>query len=273
MLQIQAPAEVLRLLQSSASVVADAKTIKDVQDNVRLVAQELEAKPERLASCLSGITGDLDGVKHQTERLLNVASDHHVAFNNANGKFKELAEQIQQIESAVTHMSRRQLAFESTMETRLGALENQIIQLQAQATSADALRDEVASMKAALSSLEHQQPNIQQSAQIKSEESETRIQRRMDEMDVLLKHFSARVDGNEKRLDSGQRISPAGSKPCKLTLMWGLAGSPELHRVVLNLGCPSRLQKRCIMRDLRRRRMRSLKRRSIAQHQASRCSR
>ena len=84
------------------------------------------------------------------------------------------------------------------METRLGALENQIIQLQAQATSADALRDEVASMKAALSSLEHQQPNIQQSAQIKSEGSETRIQRRMDEMDVLLKHFFERVDGNEK---------------------------------------------------------------------------
>ena len=84
------------------------------------------------------------------------------------------------------------------METRLGALENPIIQLQAQATSADALRDEVASMKAALSSLEHQQPNIQQSAQIKSEESETRIQRRMDEMDVLLKHFFERVDGNEK---------------------------------------------------------------------------
>ncbi|CAE7823039.1 GIP, partial [Symbiodinium necroappetens] len=66
------------------------------------------------------------------------------------------------------------------------------------ATSADALRDEVASMKTALSSLEHQQPNIQQSAQIKSEESETRIQRRMDEMDVLLKHFFERVDGNEK---------------------------------------------------------------------------
>ena len=85
LLQIQAPAEVLRLLQSSAAVVADAKTIKDVQDNVRLVAQELEARTartERLASCLSGITGDLDGVKHHTERLLNVASDHHVALNN-----------------------------------------------------------------------------------------------------------------------------------------------------------------------------------------------
>ena len=71
MLQIQAPAEVLRLLQSSAAVVADANTIKDVQGNVRVVAQELEARTERLASCLLGITGDLDGVKHQSERLLN----------------------------------------------------------------------------------------------------------------------------------------------------------------------------------------------------------
>ncbi|CAE7510622.1 unnamed protein product [Symbiodinium sp. CCMP2592] len=159
MLQIQAPAEVLRLLQSSAAVVADAKTIKDVQSNVRLVAQELEARTERLASCLSGITGDLDGVKHQSER---------------------------------------QVTFESTMETRLGALENQIIQLRAQAASADALKDEVVSMKATLSRLEHQQPEIQQSAQTKSEESETRIQRRIDEMDVLLKHFFERVDGNEK---------------------------------------------------------------------------
>ncbi|CAE6971992.1 GIP [Symbiodinium sp. CCMP2592] len=198
MLQIQAPAEVLRLLQSSAAVVADAKTIKDVQSNVRLVAQELEARTERLASCLSGITGDLDGVKHQSERLLNAASDHHAALNNANNKFKELEEQIQQIESAVTQLSRRQVTFESAMETRLGALENQIIQLRAQAASADALKDEVVSMKATLSRLEHQQPEIQQSAQTKSEESETRIQRRIDEMDVLLKHFFERVDGNEK---------------------------------------------------------------------------
>ena len=86
MLQIQTPAEVLRLLQSSAAVVEDAKTIKDVQGNVRLVAQELEARTERLASCLSRITGDLDGVKHQTQRL-------HVALHNANGKIKERGEQ------------------------------------------------------------------------------------------------------------------------------------------------------------------------------------
>ncbi|CAE7468011.1 unnamed protein product [Symbiodinium sp. CCMP2592] len=195
MLQIQAPAEVLRLLQSSAAVVADAKTIKDVQSNVRLVAQELEARTERLASCLSGITGDLDGVKHQSERLLTAASDHNVALNNANDKFKQLDEQIQQIESAVTQLSRRQVTFESTMETRLGVLENQIIQLQAQATSADALKDEVVSMKATLSRFERQQAEIQQSAQFKSE---TRIQRRIDEMDELLKHYFERVDGDEK---------------------------------------------------------------------------
>ena len=162
MLQIQAPAEVLRLLQSSAAVVADANTIKDVQSNVRLVAQELEARTERLAACLSGITGDLDGVKHQSERLLNAASDHHVALNNANDKFKELEEQIQQIESAVTQLSRRQVTFESTMETRLGALENQVTQLRAQAASADVLTDDVVSMKATLSRPEHQQPEIQQ---------------------------------------------------------------------------------------------------------------
>ena len=60
MLQIAAPAKVLRLLQSQATTVADAKTMKDVQNNVRLVAQELEAKTERLASCLAGITGDLE---------------------------------------------------------------------------------------------------------------------------------------------------------------------------------------------------------------------
>ena len=87
-----------------------------------------------------------------------------MALNNANDKFKELEEQIQQIESAVTQLSRRQVTFESTMKTRLGALENQIIQLRAQAASADALKDEVVSMKATLSRLEHQQPEIQQSA-------------------------------------------------------------------------------------------------------------
>ena len=62
-------------------------------------------------------------------------------------------------------------------------------------------------MKAALSSFEHQQPNIRQNAQIKSEESETRIQRGVDEMDALLKHFFERVDENEKLCEKLRRRS------------------------------------------------------------------
>ena len=84
------------------------------------------------------------------------------------------------------------------MRTQLEAIGEQIKSLLSQAGSTDALRDEVASMKAALSMLETQRQGGHDSAQISREESGTRIQRRIDEMDALLNHFIERVDGNEK---------------------------------------------------------------------------
>ena len=68
------------------------------------MAQELEARTERLASCLAGITGDLDGVKQQTEELSHAVGDHHAALGVADSRFKELVGQVQQIESTITQI-------------------------------------------------------------------------------------------------------------------------------------------------------------------------
>ena len=230
MLQIAAPAEVLRLLQSQATTVADAKTMKDVQNNVRLVAQELEARTERLASCLAGITGDLDGVKQQSEELSHALGNHHGALGVADSRFKELVGQVKQIESTITQISRRQVTFESTMGTQLEAIGEQIKSLLSQAGSADALRDEVASMKAALSMLETQRQGGHDSAQTSSEESEIRIQRRIDEMDALLSHFFERLDGNEKLCEKLRQRSEDLTSRCE-TLQThvdaGFSGEPR----------------------------------------------
>ena len=45
-----------------------AKAAKDVEANLALTAQELEARTERLASCLT-MTGDLEGLKQRTDSL------------------------------------------------------------------------------------------------------------------------------------------------------------------------------------------------------------
>ena len=63
MIQLQAPADVIRMLHGGHEVNADAKTVRDVQNNVHRVASELEARTERLAACLSSLTCDIETVR------------------------------------------------------------------------------------------------------------------------------------------------------------------------------------------------------------------
>ena len=82
MLQIQAPIEVLRLLQTGQHEIrSEAKTAKEVQVNVQQVASELEARTERLASCLLSLTNDMEGMRLQSDTLFRAANEHHGFFD------------------------------------------------------------------------------------------------------------------------------------------------------------------------------------------------
>ena len=76
MLQTQAPADLIRMLQSGQGVNAEARTAKDVQGNVNKVAMELEYRTEKLAACVTTLTGDMEGVKQQHEILIGATRNH-----------------------------------------------------------------------------------------------------------------------------------------------------------------------------------------------------
>ena len=82
MLQIQAPIEALRLLQTGQHEIrSEAKTAKEVQVNVQQVASELEARTERLASCLLSLTNDMERMRLQSDTLFRTANEHHGFFD------------------------------------------------------------------------------------------------------------------------------------------------------------------------------------------------
>ena len=76
-LQIQAPADFVRMLHAGQVVNSEAKTVKDVQSNVHRIDTELETRTERLASCLSSLTSDMETLRLQSEQLYKTANEHH----------------------------------------------------------------------------------------------------------------------------------------------------------------------------------------------------
>ncbi|CAE7231546.1 unnamed protein product [Symbiodinium sp. CCMP2592] len=157
MLQIQAPAEIFQLIQANHAVNNDATSAQDIQANVHQVALELEARTQRLAACVSSLTGDLESVKLQTSSLLYAAQTQEASLTSADGVVKDMANHIQQLERVVAQVSRSQVTFESTMGARLEAIERDVKALYGSSESVDALRSEVASMKVTLASLETRQ--------------------------------------------------------------------------------------------------------------------
>ena len=154
MIQLQAPADVIRMLHGGHEVNADAKTVRDVQNNVHRVASELEARTERLAACLSSLTCDIETVRAQSETLYQTANEHRGFLTNADTKLTDLFNRLQHLEQAVAQLSRGQVTFESSMTGRVEALEHGLHLLQSSSSAADALQGGLASMKAAISKLE-----------------------------------------------------------------------------------------------------------------------
>ena len=113
MLQIQAPIEILRLLQTGQHEIrSEAKTAKEVQLNVQQVASELEARTERLASCLLSLTNDMEGLRLQSDTLFRTANEHHGVLTTADSRLSDLFTRVQQIEQALSALSRGQVSFE-----------------------------------------------------------------------------------------------------------------------------------------------------------------
>ena len=202
MLQIQAPIEVLRLLQTGQHEIrSEAKTAKEVQVNVQQVASELEARTERLASCLLSLTNDMEGMRLQSDTLFRTANEHHGFLKNADNKLSELFTRVQQIEQALSALSRGQVSFESSIKSRIDVLEHEIQKMQTSKTAADALQGEMASMKAIMAKLEAQHHEQEGRARNRYEEimkSVSSGHERSSELDTRMKLAMERIVGSER---------------------------------------------------------------------------
>ena len=188
MLQIQAPADIIRMLHAGHEVNQEAKTVRDVQNNVHRVASELEARTDRLASCVMSLTNDIEGLRIQSETLFRTANEHRGFLSQADSKLTEVMTRVQQFEQAVSAISRSQVTFESSMTSRLEILETAVQSLQASSSTTDALQGEVASMKAALSKLEAMQQGNDERARNRFDEmykSLTSGQERTSDLDAI----------------------------------------------------------------------------------------
>ena len=202
MLQLQAPIEVLRLLQSGQHEIrSEAKTAKEVQLNVQQVASELEARTERLASCLLSLTNDLEGTRLQADTLFRTANEHHGFLTNADNKLAELFTRVQQIEQALSTLSRGQVSFESSIKSRIDIIEQETHQIQTSKAATDALLGEMASMRAVVTKLEaqcHEQEGRARSRYDEIMKSVTSGHERSSDLDTRLKLAMERIVGNER---------------------------------------------------------------------------
>ena len=208
MLQIQAPADLVRMLHAGQVVNSEAKTVKDVQNNVHRIATELETRTERLASCLSSLTSDMETLRLQSEQLYKTANEHHGFLKNADSKLSDLFNRLLQLENAVTQLSRSQVTFESSIQARLENLEHESTNLQTLSSTTDALNGEVASMKAALSRLEAMQNDQEGRARNRYEEVVKSIasgQEKSSDLDTRLKLAMERIVGSERLCEKLRR--------------------------------------------------------------------
>ena len=202
MLQIQAVIEVLRLLQTGQHEIrSEAKTAKDSQVNVQQVASELEARTERLATCLLSLTNDMEGMRLQSDTLFRTANEHHVFLTNTDNKLSGLFTRVQQIEQALSALSRGQVSFESSIKSRIDVLEHAIQQTQTSKAAADALQGEMASMKAVMAKLEaqyHEQEGCARNRYDEIMKSVSSGHERSSELDTRLKLAMERIVGSER---------------------------------------------------------------------------
>ena len=201
MLQIQAPADIIRMIHAGHEVNQEAKTVRDVQNNVHRVASELEARTDRLASCVMSLTNDIEGLRIQSETLFRTADEHRGFLSQADSKLTEVITRMQQFEQAVSAISRSQVSFESSMTSRLEILESGIQSLQASSSTTDALQGEVTSMKAALSKLEAMQQGNDERARNRFDEmykSLTSGQEKTSDLDTRLRLAMERIVGSER---------------------------------------------------------------------------
>ena len=211
MLQMQAPADLVRMLQSGQGVNAEAKTAKDVQGNVNKVAMELEYRTEKLAACVTTLTGDMEGVKQQHEVLIGAARNHQSVLGTIEGTIKNLTERMQHLETAIAHISRQQVSLESTLATRFETVEDQTkaaLLQHAQSLPVDALADEIGSMKTILSRLEGKQKELDKRSRSKIEELAKSISlgnERAADTDTILKLALERIVGNERLCEKLRR--------------------------------------------------------------------
>ena len=107
----------------------------------------------------------------------------------------------QQIEQALSALSREQVSFESSIKSRIDVLEHEIQQMQTSKAAADALQGEMASMKAVVAKLEVQYHEQEGRARNRYEEIMKSVSgghERSNELDTRLKLAMERIVGSER---------------------------------------------------------------------------
>ena len=168
---------------------------------VHRIATELETRTERLASCLSSLTSDMETLRLQSEQPCKSANEHHGFLKHADNKLSDLFNRLLQLENAVTQLSRSQVTFESSIQARLEILEHESTNLQTLSSTTDALNGEAASMKATLSRLEATQNDQEGRARNRYDEivkSMLSGQEKSSDLDTRLKLAMERIVGSER---------------------------------------------------------------------------
>ena len=80
---------------------------------------ELEYRTEKLAACVTTLTGDMEGIKQQREVLIGAARNHQSVLGTIEGTIQNLIERMQHFETAIAHISRQQVSLESTLALAL----------------------------------------------------------------------------------------------------------------------------------------------------------
>ena len=176
MLQIQAPIEILRLLQTGQHEIrSEAKTAKEVQ---------------------------LKGLRLQSDTLFRTANEqHHGVLTTADSRLSDLVTRVQQIEQALSALSRGQVSFESSIKSRIDVLERETQQMQTSRAAADALQGDLASMKAVIAKLEAQYHEQEGRARNRYDEITRSVSsghERSSDLDTRLKLAMERIVGSER---------------------------------------------------------------------------
>ena len=109
MLQVQTPEKFLQMLRSDRrDALSTVSSSDDVQRRFDELSGDMQFRTERLAACVSPVTGEADAARQHLGAVGQSMKDTEILWKRANGQFTELMTRADQLEAAVKHESQAQ---------------------------------------------------------------------------------------------------------------------------------------------------------------------